>query len=190
MPESTNNFLDAYEDLGVSYDIKETSQNFSKEYKEELAKYVTDSILLIHSNRVKVDKIPVTRKIKYTPRVIFTLDDVTYEESRFVYDAYPLAKEVAKTPMAPTQKEVKERERLFKEKLKAEQEAAKTVAKEVLEDKDRICYEEALKRREQEELRRELIKQNEELRKEVERLQKELEAKFPKPNRKKTSKKK
>lgn len=178
-------FLDAYEDLGVSYDVTETSQSFSNEYKEEISKYVTNSILLIHSNRVDTEKLPVSREITYTPHVIFTLDDVTYAESKFVYDAYPLAKQVDKNPMALTPKEVKENEERFFAKLQEEKEIEKNVAKEILEDKDRICYEEALKRREQENLKRELIKQNADLRKEVERLQKELQAASSGKNKKK-----
>lgn len=139
------NFLDQYEELGISYDVKETAQKFDKQYLNELNRYVANSVLVIHNNRVN-DKIPVTQKLKYEPQIIFKLEDETYADSKFLYEAYPEAKESPVIPLPPTPQEVRENEQRFKENVKRQKAIQKSLSKKILEDKDRICLEEANER--------------------------------------------
>ena len=159
-------FLDQYEDLGISYDVKEVNQHFDDKYKEELSHYIANSILTIHSHMVNEKELPISKETTYTPQVIFTLEDVTYADSKFLYDAYPEAKESPAIPLPPTSEEVRENEERFKELLKKQRIKEKDISKAILEDKDRICYEEALKRLKQEEEQKKLLKELEDLRKE------------------------
>ena len=170
-------FLDKYEDLGISYEVKEVNQEFNKEYKEELSRYIANSVLTIHSHMVNQKELPISKTVHYEPQIIFTLEDVTYADSKFLYDAYPEAKESPAIPLPPTPEEVRESEERFKEILKKQKTLQKNVSKAILEDKDRICYEEALKRLEQEEERKALINEVEALRLENEKLKKQLNKK-------------
>ena len=170
-------FLDQYEDLGISYEVKEVNQEFSKEYKEELSRYIANSVLTIHSHMVNQKELPISKTVHYEPEVIFTLEDVTYADSKFLYNAYPEAKESPAIPLPPTPEEVRESEERFKEILKKQRTLQKNVSKAILEDKDRICYEEALKRLEQEEERKALLNEVEALRLENEKLKKQLNKK-------------
>ena len=141
------NFLDEYEDLGISFDVQETDQKFDDEYKEEIAAYIANSIYTIHSNRVNRGEIKPNKPKKYTPKVIFTLEDETYADGRFLYDAYPDAKLYKReTPMAPLPEEVRLKDEKLHFKLNNERAAKVNLEAAILEDKDRICYEEANKR--------------------------------------------
>ena len=169
-------FLDAYQELGIKFEVTEIDQKFSSQYIEELRKYAANSILMLHSNRVS-DELEVSRNITYNPQVIFDLEDVTYADSRFLYDAYPLAKEVPEDPLPPLPAKVREKNEAFKEKLKEQKMLKSHLEKTILNDKDRIVYEEALKRIEKDRLiRRErelLINEADELRKEIDALRNE-----------------
>lgn len=175
------NFLDQYEDLGISFDVEETDQDFTNEYKDELSAYVANSILTIHSNRVNRDAIKPNKPKKYNPRVIFTLEDETYADGRFLYDAYPDAKLYKRdTPMAPLPGEVKAKDEKLHFKLNNERSAKTILEGKILEDKDRIVYEEAKKRVEKQRALNEerkalldeaisLTKENEKLREKIEK---------------------
>ncbi len=170
-------FLDQYEDLGISYEIKEINQEFDDKYKEELSRYIANSLLTLHSHMVNIKELPISEIKKYEPQVIFTLEDVTYADSKFLYDAYPEAKESPKIPLPPTSEEVRESEQRFKDLLAKQKKLEKDVKKAILEDKDRICYEEALKRLEKEQQRQELLKEVDALRKENAQLKEKLKKK-------------
>lgn len=145
-------FLDNYEDLGVKFDVKEFEKELSSEYKKELSSYITNSILAIHSNRVNKETISKINYKKYNPQVIFTLEDVTYADSRFLYDAYPEAKTSRLNPLAPLPSEVRAENEKFNQVLKNQRSAKVNLDKAILDDKDRIVYEEALKRVEKQRL--------------------------------------
>jgi len=145
-------FLDNYEDLGVKFDVKEFEKELSSEYKKELSSYITNSILTIHSNRVNKETISKINYKKYNPQVIFTLEDVTYADSRFLYDAYPEAKTSRLNPLAPLPSEVRAENEKFNQVLKNQRSAKVNLDKAILDDKDRIVYEEALKRVEKQRL--------------------------------------
>ena len=170
------NFLDQYEELGISYDVKETAQQFDKRYLNELNKYVANSVILLHNNRVK-DKIPVTQKVKYEPQIIFKLEDVTYADSKFLYDAYPEAKASPANPLPPTPQEVRESEIRFKENMKHQKALQKSIAKSILEEKDRICLEEANERQELLDKYQAIVKEIEKLKEENARLKAKKKAK-------------
>ena len=169
-------FLDAYQELGIKFEVTEIDQKFSSAYIEELRKYTANSILMLHSNRVS-DDLEVSRVIPYNPEVIFDLEDVTYADGRFLYDAYPEAEKFKDNPLPPLPQEVKEQNQRLKEHLKEQRMLKSHLDKAILNDKDKIVYEEALKRIEKERLiRRErelLINEAEELRKQVDALKEE-----------------
>ena len=139
-------FIDEYEDAGLSFDITETNQVFSKKYKEELANFTANSLLTLHSNQVKVDEIEKKNKIKYEPKIIFSLEDITYADGRFLYDAYPEAKNKKDIPLPPLPEEVRLENEKFLEKLKKQKDAKILIDRAILSDKDKIIYDEAMKR--------------------------------------------
>lgn len=172
-------FLDKYEELGISYDITDVDQKFNDAYKKELNKFVANSILTIHSNRVNTNELPVARKIKYEPKVIFDLEDVTYADGRFLFDAYPEAKVDHSIPLPPLPEEVREENERFKQHLENQKSAKVNVDRAILADKDKVCYDEAKKRVEKQRIlnaeRKALILEAETLRKENEDLKKQIE---------------
>ena len=87
---------------------------------------------------------PKTKPIK--PKVIFTLDDVTFDDGRFLYDAYPEAKKARKNPMALTPEEAKEEGEALLRRLKEQRVAQKIVAARIVEEKDKRALQEARKR--------------------------------------------
>lgn len=86
-------FIDAYESLGVSYDVKEKRGRFSEEYLDSLYRLVGSSIATLHSHHTASSKVIARSSKKITPQIIFSLDEVSYMDGRFIYDAYPAAKE-------------------------------------------------------------------------------------------------
>ena len=188
-------FLEEYEELGISYDVTETNQKFSKEYLDEINTLIANSVAALHSNKVNDGVIPVDVRTNYTPEVIFTLEDETYMDSKFLYDAYPEALKTDKLhlPLAPI--EVRNLTDKFHQKLKNQKDARTNVHKAILKDKDETAYQEA-------EHRKQLIKEVEDnidllvneikrLRGENDRLELEIEkitGQKPKKPRKKTKK--
>ena len=145
-------FLEEYEELGISYDVTETNQKFSKEYLDEINTYIANSVATLHSNKVDDKELSVDVRGTYTPQVIFTLEDETYMDSKFLYDAYPEALKTDKLhlPLAPL--EVRDRLDKFHQKLKNQKDARVNVHKAILKDKDERTYHEA-------ELRKQRIKE-------------------------------
>ena len=141
------NFLDEYEELGVNYDVHEVNQEFSDEYLEEINSHIASSIALLHSNRVDDSKIETVIEKKYTPEVIFTLEDQTYQDGRFLYDAYPDAINKPNPLLPLTSEEVRKLEEDLLQKLKNEKDAKKVVTKNINKDKDQVLYQETQKRK-------------------------------------------
>ncbi len=84
-------FVDAYTELGVSYNVQETEQDFSQPYFEEILALVMADILTLRSNRVK-NKVINPKKSKdrvVNPKVVFNLEDETYYDGKFLYDQFP-----------------------------------------------------------------------------------------------------
>ena len=131
-------FLDAYDELGISYDVDETNQKFSEAYYDSIYNLTTASILTLSSHLVENNKTvgkPKNKKIK--PKVIFNLDDETFDDGRFLYDAYPEAKKARKNPLALTPSEVKEENEALLAHLKLQRQAKDALALKKVEEKDK-----------------------------------------------------
>lgn len=141
-------FLEDYEELGISYDIEETNQEFSKKYLDEINTYIASSVASLHTNKVDDRQIDVTIKKTYTPEIIFTLEDETYMDSRFLFDAYPDAKKSEKIHLPLYREEVKLKDEKLHQKLKNQKDARVNIHKAIDKDKDVQAYLEAEKRKE------------------------------------------
>lgn len=139
------NFLEAYEELGIQFDVTETDQEFSENYKKELNKHVANNILLLNSNPVDTKKIDVSRHNVYNPEIIFDLEDVTYMDGKYLFDAYPCAKQQP-NPLAPLPSEAREMNEEIKNKIKDEKRIEKIIKKNITESKDEYELAEANKR--------------------------------------------
>lgn len=84
-------FIDAYTKLGVSYNVKETDQTFDEPYFKQVYALILSSMLTLHSNMVKDKKLAPHRvkKKTITPRVLLSLEDETFIDSKFLYDQFP-----------------------------------------------------------------------------------------------------
>ena len=139
-------WLENYEELGVTFDIEERNTDFEQEYLNEINTHIANSIALLHTHKIddKTFKGAVNEKI--TPQVVFTLEDETFEEGKYLYDAYPEAKEQRKDPLPPTSEEVRESDARIKQRLKNQKDAKVNVDKAIKKRKDEIAYEEAMAR--------------------------------------------
>ena len=136
-------FLEDYEELGITYDITETNQKFSKEYLDEINTYIASSVSAIHSNKVNDREIQVDVKGSYVPQIIFTLEDETYMDSKFLYDAYPEALKTDKLHLPLSAEEVRNQLEKFHQKLKNQKDARVNVHKAIVKDIDERTYQEA-----------------------------------------------
>lgn len=140
-------FLDSYEELGVSFDIKERNTDFNQEYLNEINTYIANSIALLHTHKIDDRVINTSVNEKITPSVVFTLEDETFEDGKYLYDAYPEAKEKRNDPLPPTSEEVRLREARIKQRIKNQKDAKANIDKEIRKRKDEIVYEEAIARK-------------------------------------------
>ncbi len=172
-------FLEDYEELGISYDITETNQKFTKDYLDEINTYIASSVAALHSNKVNDGELTVDVKASYTPQVIFTLEDETYMDSRFLYDAYPEALKTDKLHLPLSAEEVRSQLDKFHQKLKNQKDARTNLHKAILKDKDEVTYAEAeTRKRHIEEVKKDidlLVNEIKRLRMENDRLELELE---------------
>ena len=172
-------FLEDYEELGISYDITEVNQKFSKEYLDEINTYIASSVAAIHSNKVNDGELEVSVKNTYTPEVIFTLEDETYMDSRFLYDAYPEALKTDKIHLPLSSEAVRIKDDKLHQKLKNQRDARVNVHKAINKDKDEQEMREAQERRKRiEEVKRDidlLVNEIKRLRGENDKLEKEIE---------------
>ena len=172
-------FLEEYEELGISYDITETNQKFSKEYLDEINTYIANSVAALHSNKVNDGELTVDVEGNYTPQVIFTLEDETYMDSRFLYDAYPEALKTDKLHLPMSAEEVRNQLERFHQRLKNQKDARVNVHKAILKDKDENEYHDAeLRKKRIEEVKKDidlLVNEIKRLRGENDRLELEIE---------------
>ena len=115
----------------------------------------------------------------YTPQVIFTLEDETYMDSRFLYDAYPEALKTDKLHLPLNPVTVRDLNDKFQQKLKNQKDARVNVHKNILKDKDETAYREAeLRKQRIEEVKKDinlLVNEIKRLREENDRLELEIE---------------
>ena len=135
------NFLDEYESLGISYDVTETNQRFDKKYYDRIYSLLAASLLTLSSHRVKdrvVHNEENTPHKTYEPEVIFTLEDETYDEGRFLYNHFPQEKEKRPNPLALTPEEAKAEQDALKALIEEQRKAKPKVEADILQDKDRL----------------------------------------------------
>jgi len=128
-------FIDSYEKLGIDYTIKETHQEFDQTYYEEIYGLIMGDVLTLSSHQIaNAEVAPSTSKKKIlTPRVLLSLDDETFLDGKFTYHEFPSdedGEKRAKGVQPPTASEIDaikiaEDRRLFDERKKAEEIAAK-----------------------------------------------------------------
>ncbi len=141
-------FIDQYTDLGVSYNVKETEQEFSQPYFEEIFALVMADILTLRSNLVKNKKLN-TSKVKdkvINPKVLFTLEDETYYDGKFLYDQFPGAKRKRANPMALTPEEAKEERLAIEENFREERYKKTLIDENIEEQKNKDIAKEAIER--------------------------------------------
>ena len=81
-------WLDSYAQLGVHFDVKETEHPFSEGDYEDLMCLVAASFLNVRSS-LSEPLIPEKTKSKsLDPKVVFSLEDETYNDGRFLYDQF------------------------------------------------------------------------------------------------------
>ena len=172
-------FIEQYDSLGVTYDVQESLGGFDEDYLSSLYEVVSQAVLQFHTRHVGIASAnPDDDKLKkVTPTIIFDMDDVNYDDGKFLYDAYP----EADVPVDPTSVILEEeRKQVVSEKLnhlQGQEIARVKVEKTIRRDKDRIAYEGAKGRDEkkavleakEKEKRDLLAKQEEEKRLEEER---------------------
>lgn len=141
-------FVDAYTELGVSYNVSETEQEFSQPYFEEILALVMADILTLRSNRVK-NKVINPKKSKdrvVNPKVLFNLEDETYYDGKFLYDQFPAYKKKRYSPMALTPEEAKAERLALEENLREERYKKTLIDEEIEKQKNIDIAKEAVER--------------------------------------------
>lgn len=141
-------FVDAYTELGVSYNVSETEQDFSQPYFEEILALVMADILTLRSNRVK-NKVINPKKSKdrvVNPKVLFNLEDETYYDGKFLYDQFPTYKKKRHSPMALTPEEAKKERLALEENLREERYKKTLIDEEIEKQKNKDIAKEAVER--------------------------------------------
>lgn len=141
-------FVDAYTELGVSYNVSETEQEFSQPYFEEILALVMADILTLRSNRVK-NKVINPKKSKdrvVNPKVLFNLEDETYYDGKFLYDQFPAYKKKRYSPMALTPEEAKKERLALEENLREERYKKTLIDEEIEKQKNKDIAKEAVER--------------------------------------------
>lgn len=141
-------FVDAYTELGVSYNVSETEQEFSQPYFEEILALVMADILTLRSNRVKNKAInPKKSKDRVVnPKVLFNLEDETYYDGKFLYDQFPAYKKKRYSPMALTPEEAKKERLALEENLREERYKKTLIDEEIEKQKNKDIAKEAVER--------------------------------------------
>ena len=135
------NFLDEYESLGISFDVTETEQKFDKDYFDEIYNLLTASMLTLSSHRVKDRVVPspkntVTKHI--APEVIFTLEDETYQDGKFLYNHFPEEKAKRPNPLALLPEEATAERLALEAAIERQRKAKPLIEADILQDKDAL----------------------------------------------------
>lgn len=126
-------FIDSYKELGIEVSVKEDSKKFKDEYVETLCSLLAASIVTLEGNLVKDDEVKAkSTKKKIIPKVLFSLEDETFYDGRFLYDQFPLRERKKISPLYPTIEE----SRAYREELerkRAEDKAKKAIVEAEIE---------------------------------------------------------
>ena len=79
--------------------------------------------------------------------MVFTLEDETFEQGKYLYDAYPEAAEKRNDPLPLTSEEVRLKDARIIQRIKNQKDAKANVDKAIRKRKDEIAYEEAIARK-------------------------------------------
>ena len=170
-------FIEQYESLGVSYDVHETLASFDEEYLKRIYELIGNAILTLHTRHEKEAQIVESKAKRLTPQVLFTLDDITYDDGRFVYDAYPEAEAQATSPFDVLDEEQRKSkvERLGAH-LSVQEKASGVVKKKIQKTKDQRAFAAALSRDQEEDVHQEELKRQAKAKRMEELRQKKAEA--------------
>lgn len=126
-------FIDSYKELGIEVSVKEDSKKFKDDYVEALCSLLAASIVTLEGNLVKDDEVKAkSTKKKIIPKVLFSLEDETFYDGRFLYDQFPLRERKKISPLYPTVEESKAyREEL--ERKRADDKAKKAIVEAEIE---------------------------------------------------------
>lgn len=126
-------FIDSYKELGIEVSVKEDSKKFKDDYVETLCSLLAASIVTLEGNLVKDDEVKAkSTKKKIIPKVLFSLEDETFYDGRFLYDQFPLRERKKISPLYPSVEESKAyREEL--ERKRAEDKAKKAIVEAEIE---------------------------------------------------------
>ncbi len=135
-------FIDAYDKLGVSYDVMETAKDFDKEYLSSLYEVIAEAILKFNTRHVGIaaarDDLNHAKRV--TPNILFSIDDLNYEDGKFLYDAYPEAEKA----VDPTSLILEEERKAALDKkmlhLNAEEQGRDKLVRNVKKDKDKVAF--------------------------------------------------
>lgn len=141
------NFLESYEELGISYDVKETNQHFSHSYLDDINTLIANSISAIHSHRIDDRVYRVNVKKVFRPKITFSLEDQTYEMGKFLYDAYPEAVNRPNPLLPLTSEEVRLNDENLIQRLKNQKDAEEVVRKNIAKRKDEVEFLDAEERK-------------------------------------------
>ena len=140
-------FLEAYEELGVSFDVTERNAEFSQEYINEINTHVANSVALLHTHLIDDGVVTASVDEKIVPKVVFTLEDETFADGKYLYDAYPEAKMQKKDPLPFTSDEVRMMDERIKQRIKNQKDAKAVINKAISKRKDELVYEEVQARK-------------------------------------------
>lgn len=156
-------FIDQYESLGVSYDVQETVSDFDEAYLQKVYELIGQAILTMHSRHIDQAVVTETKAKKVTPQVIFGIDDLTYDDGKFVYDAYP---DAANHPGAFDCLNEIDREEHVEHRvthLTTQQQASGVARKKIQKTKDQREYAAAAERQQQEQAQQEALEEQKRL---------------------------
>ncbi|MDY2913744.1 MAG: DUF2357 domain-containing protein [Candidatus Enteromonas sp.] len=85
------NFLDSYSDLGVSFDVKETEQEFTEEDISSLYCLLGQEALSLSSSLISSRQLPEgnTKAKNIRPKITFSLEEETFDDGRYIYEQFP-----------------------------------------------------------------------------------------------------
>ena len=85
------NFLDSYSDLGVSFDVKETEQEFTEEDISSLYCLLGQEALSLSSSLISSRELPEgnTKAKNIRPKITFSLEEETFDDGRYIYEQFP-----------------------------------------------------------------------------------------------------
>lgn len=170
-------FIEQYESLGVSYDVHETLASFDEEYLRRIHELIGNAILTLHTRHEKKAEIVESKAKRLVPEVLFTLDDLTYDDGRFVYDAYPEAQGQGGSDFdALDEGQRKGKIERLGAHLSVQEKASAVAKKKIQKTKDQRAFNAALSRDQEEDVRLEEIKKEAVSKRMEELRQKKMEA--------------